>query len=230
MKALTSASSLTATTAAAAAALLLLLSSACVASSASSALDDPIGVMGSSSSSGSSAPLVVTKNTGEATRGFDGDGVGRRSLLQAPSWHPTRAARRGDRATTHSADASNTPAVPAATAVVDDDGGDADAAPSPPAEPVYNEMPHDPGMVKGCVKYQWQPRVNTSHHVEGRGTRSQKSLGCNKLRKYRDYLELGIVAADLGEGTVHSHPILYAFIPCIRSTFYLRPSQLKGTV
>jgi hypothetical protein len=62
------------------------------------------------------------------------------------------------------------------------------------AAPVYHEMPHDAGVVEGCTKYQWQPRVNTSHHVEGRGTRSQKSLGCNKLRKYRDYLDLGVVA------------------------------------
>lgn len=116
-----------------------------------------------------------------------------RSLLQAPSWHPINSARRGDRPTSFDASkaASTTPAAP----VVGDDD-----TPAAPAEPVYHEMPHRAGVVEGCVTYLWQPRVNTSHHVEGRATRSQKTLGCNKLRKYRDYLDLGVVAVDLGEG------------------------------
>jgi|AntAceMinimDraft_1070359.scaffolds.fasta_scaffold13150_1 hypothetical protein len=61
-------------------------------------------------------------------------------------------------------------------------------------------MLHDPGAVPGCTRYTWQPRVNTTHHVEGRGTRELKSLGCDKLRKYRDSLDLGIVMVDMGEG------------------------------
>ena len=124
--------------------------------------------------------------TDRLNNGSDEGAASRRSLL-APSWHPRSAAtRRGDAALELERSVEDAP------------------SPRPMAEPprvadLYNELPHDPAVVPGCVRYLWQPRVNTTHHVEGKGTRTTKGLGCAKLRKYRDAVELGVVAVDPGD-------------------------------
>ena len=52
--------------------------------------------------------------------------------------------------------------------------------------------------VEGCLTYRWQPREKPGFHVSNSSIQRtpKPPLGCEKLRKYVDELEIGYVVVD----------------------------------